>query len=111
MTEDALDLRRVAVVGRPNAGKSTLVNCILGEERFVASEVAGTTMDSVDASVVHDEQEFVAVVGPDLCHAMIGSSDPAAVAAFAGTPRAIMRTTQLYCAQVFGDRQMMRALG
>lgn len=52
---------RVAVVGRPNAGKSSLVNKILGEERFVASEVAGTTMDSVDASVEVDGQEFVFV--------------------------------------------------
>ncbi|TYT74866.1 ribosome biogenesis GTPase Der [Desulfobotulus mexicanus] len=42
---------RVAVVGRPNAGKSSLINRLLGEERMVVSEVAGTTRDSVDSLV------------------------------------------------------------
>jgi len=38
---------RVAFIGRPNVGKSTLVNRLLGEERMIASEVAGTTRDSI----------------------------------------------------------------
>lgn len=52
---------RVAVVGRPNAGKSSLVNHLLGEERMLASEVAGTTRDSIDCEVVHDNQSYVFV--------------------------------------------------
>jgi GTP-binding protein len=50
---------RLAIVGRPNVGKSTLVNSILGEERFVVSEVAGTTRDSIDTSFEHEGQRFV----------------------------------------------------
>jgi GTP-binding protein len=50
---------RLAIVGRPNVGKSTLVNAILHEERFVTSEVAGTTRDSIDTAFEHDGQRFV----------------------------------------------------
>jgi len=50
---------RIAIVGRPNVGKSTFVNTLLGKERFVVSEVAGTTRDAIDSLVVHDGQRFV----------------------------------------------------
>jgi GTP-binding protein len=50
---------RLAIVGRPNVGKSTLVNAVLQEERFVVSEVAGTTRDSIDTSFEHEGQRFV----------------------------------------------------
>jgi GTP-binding protein len=50
---------RVAVIGRPNVGKSTFVNALLGEERFVTSEVAGTTRDSIDASLTRGGRTFV----------------------------------------------------
>src|SRR5262249_37813848 len=43
----------IAVVGRPNVGKSSLVNVLLNEERSIVSEVAGTTRDSVDAMLEH----------------------------------------------------------
>ena len=50
---------RLAMVGRPNVGKSTFVNTLLGTERFVVSEVAGTTRDAIDSLVVHGGQRFV----------------------------------------------------
>lgn len=50
---------RLAVVGRPNVGKSTFVNALVGEERLVVSEVPGTTRDSIDARVEHRGRRFV----------------------------------------------------
>jgi GTP-binding protein len=50
---------RLAIVGRPNVGKSTLVNALLGEERFVVSEVPGTTRDAIDSTLVHRGHRFV----------------------------------------------------
>ena len=52
-------LPRVAVVGRPNVGKSTLVNALLGEERVVVSDVPGTTRDPIDSLVAHHDQCYV----------------------------------------------------
>ncbi len=50
---------RIAIVGRPNVGKSTLVNALLGEERFVVSEVPGTTRDAIDSVLERDGRRFV----------------------------------------------------
>ncbi len=50
---------RVAIVGRPNVGKSTLVNALLGEERVIASPVAGTTRDAIDSELTWKERQFV----------------------------------------------------
>src|SRR5712671_2458046 len=50
---------RLAVVGRPNVGKSTLLNRLLGEERFVASAMPGTTRDAVEESTRHGGRDFV----------------------------------------------------
>jgi GTPase len=50
---------RLAIIGRPNVGKSTFVNALLGEERFVVSDVPGTTRDSIDSVVEHKGQRFV----------------------------------------------------
>jgi GTP-binding protein len=52
---------RVAIIGRPNAGKSTLLNSLVGAERAIVSPVAGTTRDSVDETIEHDGVEFVFV--------------------------------------------------
>ncbi len=50
---------RLAIVGRPNVGKSTFVNALLGAERFVVSDVPGTTRDSIDTALVHRGHRFV----------------------------------------------------
>lgn len=52
---------RIAVVGRPNVGKSTLVNRILGEERVVTYDLPGTTRDSIYLPFVRDEQDYVLI--------------------------------------------------
>ncbi len=52
---------RVAIIGRPNAGKSTLLNSLVGEDRAIVTPEAGTTRDTVDESVVHDGVEYVFV--------------------------------------------------
>ncbi len=50
---------RLAIVGRPNVGKSTFVNALLGEERFIVSEVPGTTRDAIDSVLDHRGHRFV----------------------------------------------------
>ncbi len=52
---------RVAIVGKPNVGKSSLVNRILGDDRLITSDVPGTTRDSIDITLVREGQEFVIV--------------------------------------------------
>lgn len=47
--EPAKDVKRIAIIGRPNAGKSSLVNALLGEKRVMVSDIAGTTRDAVDS--------------------------------------------------------------
>ena len=54
--EDAV---KVAVIGRPNAGKSSLVNHILGKERMIVSNIAGTTRDAIDSDVENEHGKYV----------------------------------------------------
>ena len=59
--DDRHQMRKVAIVGRPNVGKSTLLNAILGEERVITSPVAGTTSDSVDVVAEIGGKKFLLI--------------------------------------------------
>lgn len=50
---------RIAIVGKPNVGKSSIINKLLGERRLIVSDIAGTTRDAVDAVIRHNEREYV----------------------------------------------------
>ncbi len=54
-------LSRCAVIGKPNVGKSSLVNKIAGEQRMIVSNIAGTTRDAVDTVIERDGQEYVLI--------------------------------------------------
>ena len=58
---DSLQGIKVAIVGRANLGKSTLLNHLLHEERSIVSPIAGTTRDAIDASVTYDGQDYVLI--------------------------------------------------
>ena len=50
---------KVAIVGKPNVGKSSIINKLLGENRLIVSDIAGTTRDAIDTEVIFDGKEYV----------------------------------------------------
>ena len=52
------DIIEVAIIGRPNVGKSTLLNCMVGEERSIVSPIPGTTMDNVDTEITRGDRNY-----------------------------------------------------
>lgn len=62
LEEDEPDNRiRIAIVGRPNAGKSSIINALLNTDRVIVSDVSGTTRDSIDSYITYKDREFVIV--------------------------------------------------
>jgi GTP-binding protein len=61
LAESAMGPPRVAIVGRPNSGKSTFVNRVLGQERMIVSEAPGTTRDPIDTAISVDDEPMVLV--------------------------------------------------
>ena len=59
MEEEEDDTPRVAIVGKPNVGKSSIINKILGQDRVIVSDIAGTTRDAVDTAVTWEGQEYI----------------------------------------------------
>lgn len=59
--EEEEDIIKIAVVGKPNAGKSSLINRILGENRVIVSPIAGTTRDSIDTYYEKDGEKFLII--------------------------------------------------
>lgn len=60
-SEETAEATRIAIVGKPNVGKSSLVNALLGYERTIVSEIAGTTRDAVDTPFEHEGQPYILV--------------------------------------------------
>lgn len=50
---------RIAIVGKPNVGKSSIINKLAGENRVIVSDIAGTTRDAIDTTVVYDKKEYI----------------------------------------------------
>ena len=57
--EEEDDRPKIAIVGKPNVGKSSIINKLTGENRVIVSDIAGTTRDAIDTNVMHNDQEYV----------------------------------------------------
>ena len=61
------DRPRVAIVGKPNVGKSSIINKLLGENRVIVSDIAGTTRDAIDTEILHNGKEYIFIDTAGLC--------------------------------------------
>lgn len=61
LEEEEDDRPRIALVGKPNVGKSSIINKLLGENRVIVSDIAGTTRDAVDTEIIHNGQPYVLI--------------------------------------------------
>lgn len=59
MNEEEDERPRIAIVGKPNVGKSSIINKLLGEQRVIVSDIAGTTRDAIDTAIKHNGKEYV----------------------------------------------------
>ncbi len=59
--EEEDDRIKIAVIGRPNVGKSSLVNALLNEERVIVSDVAGTTRDAIDTQFTYNKEDYILI--------------------------------------------------
>jgi len=59
--EDDDERPRVAIVGKPNVGKSSIINKLVGENRLIVSDIAGTTRDAVDTTVTYNKKEYILI--------------------------------------------------
>ncbi|WP_350342458.1 ribosome biogenesis GTPase Der [Proteinivorax tanatarense] len=59
--EEDEDSLKLAFIGKPNAGKSSMVNRLLGEERVIVSDIPGTTRDAIDSKFIYEDKEYILV--------------------------------------------------
>ena len=59
LNEEEDERPRIAIIGKPNVGKSSIINKLLGEDRVIVSDIAGTTRDAIDTSITRNDTEYV----------------------------------------------------
>jgi GTP-binding protein len=79
---DLFEGASIAIVGKPNVGKSSLVNALLGENRMLVSDIAGTTVDSVDTPFVYEDRKYLLVDTAGLRRSARREEDVEIIAAF-----------------------------